>query len=98
MLAADYFAGPLIQFPITFIFPVALAAWHRNFRWALFFAVGQPVARFAFNLLWDAPWSTPVAVVNLVIRVAVLCGFAWLVMHTARQRHRISALERLLPV
>ncbi len=42
-LAADYFTGPTIQFPITFIFPVALAAWHRGLRWGLFFAVSQPV-------------------------------------------------------
>lgn len=97
-LAVDLFAGPTIQFPIAFIFPVALAAWHRGFRWAFFFAVGQPVARFASYLYEDAPWSLSVAVVNLLIRVAVLCGFAWLVTHTVRQRRRIAALEGLLPV
>ena len=39
-----------------------------------------------------------VSVINLLIRVAVLCTFAWLVTYTVRQRHRIAALEGLLPV
>jgi hypothetical protein len=97
-LTADYYAGPTIQFPIAFIFPVALASWHRGIRWGLFFAVCQPVSRFAFNLYWDAPWPMTVAAINLLIRVVVLCAFAWLVAYTVRQRHRIAALERLLPV
>jgi hypothetical protein len=97
-LAADYYAGPTIQFPIAFIFPVALAAWHGGIRWGLFFALCQPVARFAFNLYWDAPWPMMVSIVNLLIRIAVLCSFAWLVAYTVRQRRRIAALEGLLPV
>ena len=97
-LTVDYFAGLTIQFPITFIFPVALAAWHRGFRWGLFFALGQPVARFAFYLYGDAPWSMTVSVINLLIRIAVLCAFAWLVTCTVGQRRRIAALEGLLPV
>jgi hypothetical protein len=97
-LAGDYAAGPTIQFPIAFIFPVALAAWHRGVRWGLVFAVAQPVVRFSFNFYWDALWSLPIAGINLLIRVSVLCAFACLVAHAARQRRRITALEGLLPV
>lgn len=97
-LAVDLMVGPIIQFPIAFIFPVALAAWHRGLRWAALFAVGQPLARFFFNFYWDAPWSMGEASINLLIRVAVLCGFAGLVTHTVRQKHHIAVLERLLPV
>jgi hypothetical protein len=97
-LAVDYVAGPTIQFPITFVFPVALAAWHRGFRWSMGLAVAQPLVRFSFHLAWDPPWALSVSVVNLLIRIIVLCGFAWLVAHTVWQRHRIAALERLLPV
>ena len=97
-LAVDYFTGTAIQFPIAFIFPVALAAWHRGFRWGLFFAVSQPAVHFAFVFFEVAPWSMMVSVINLLIRIAVLCAFAWLVAYTVRQRHRIAALEGLLPV
>jgi hypothetical protein len=97
-LAGDFFAGPAIQFPIAFIFPVALAAWHRGFRWGVLFAVGQSVARFAFNFYWTALWSVSVAGINLLIRLSVLCAFAYLVAHMARQRRHIAALEGLLPV
>jgi hypothetical protein len=97
-LTADYYAGPTIQFPIAFIFPVALAAWNRGLRWGLFFAVSQPVVRFAFSFFHDVPWPMTVSVINLLIRVAVLSTFAWLVAYTVRQRHRIAALEGLLPV
>lgn len=97
-LALDYFTVMAIQFPITFIFPVALAAWHRGFRWGLFFAVSQPAVHFTFAFFEGAPWSMTVSVINLLIRVAVLCAFAWLVAYTVRQRHRVVALEGLLPV
>ncbi len=97
-LVLDYLAGPTIQFPIIFVFPVALAAWHRGFRWSMFLAVVQPLVRFAFYLTWEAPWSLSVSIVNLLIRVVVLCGFAWLVTNAVWQKRRIAALEGLLPV
>jgi hypothetical protein len=97
-LTVDFFAGPDIQFPVAFIFPVALAAWHRGLGWGLGLAIGQPLVRFSFNFFWEPPWSIPDTVANTLIRAAVLCAFAWLVAHTARQSHHIAALERLLPV
>jgi len=69
-----------------------------GFRWGLFFAVSQPAVHFAFVFFEVAPWSMMVSVINLLIRIAVLCAFAWLVAYTVRQRHRIAALEGLLPV
>ena len=97
-LISDYLAGPDIQFPITFVFPVALAAWYRGFRWSMCLAVAQPLVRFTFTLAWNDPWSASVSTVNLFIRVAVLCGFAWLVTNAVWQKRRIAALEGLLPV
>ena len=97
-LAVDFLAGPTIQFPITFVFPVALAAWHRGPRWSLALAIAQPLIRFSFNWVWESPWVLSISLVNLLIRVIVLCGFSWLVTHTVWQRHRIAALERLLPI
>lgn len=90
--------GPTISFPIAFIFPVALAAWHRGFRWGIVFAIGQPLLRLSLNWFREIPWSYSVSLLNCLIRVAVLCGFAWLVAQTVLQRRRIAVLERLLPV
>jgi len=97
-LVVDFVTGPDIQFPVAAIVSVALAAWHRGFRWALPFALGQPAVLFVFNFFWDVPWHLSLAVVNLLIRMVVLCGFAWFAAVTALQRRRISALERLLCV
>lgn len=30
VVAGDYLTGPFIEFPILFIFPVALAAWYNG--------------------------------------------------------------------
>jgi hypothetical protein len=97
-VAVDFLAGPEVQFPIAFVFPVALAAWHRGFHWAAWFAVFQPAARFAFHFVWEDTWLLHLSSANLLIRVTVLSGFAWLVAHAARQRRHIQKLERLLPV
>jgi hypothetical protein len=98
LLTVDFLSGPAIQFPVVFIFPVALAAWHRRVGWALGFAVGQSAIRFCFHYYWDTPWSFLLSAVNALICVVVLCGFAWLVWYVTRQRHHIATLERLLPV
>jgi hypothetical protein len=98
VLVVDYITGPDIQFPVAAILPVALAAWHRGVRWALPFALGQPVAHFACNFFWDTSWSTAPLVANLLIRVAVLGGFSWVVAFAAEQKRRVSILERLLCV
>jgi hypothetical protein len=98
VLVIDFAAGPEIQFPIAFVFPVALAAWHRGFLWGAIFAVAQPLVRFGFHYVWESSWPVHMSGINLLVRVAVLCGSAWLVAHTARQRRHIKKLERLLPV
>jgi hypothetical protein len=97
-LFLDFITSPTIQFPITLVFPVALAAWNRGIRWGMFFAIVPPVTHFVFSFFEDAPWSMLISATNLVIRLMVLCGFAYLVAHTGRQRLRIQSLERLLPV
>gem|GEM_PF-2572824 len=32
LLIADYFSGPFIQFPITYLIPVALSSWYKGRR------------------------------------------------------------------
>lgn len=97
-LALDLTFGPAVSFPVAFVFPVALAAWHRGFRWGIFFAIGQPLLRLGLDFFRETPWSDSVSLLNCVIRAAVLCVFAWLVAQTVQQRRHIAALERLLPI
>jgi hypothetical protein len=54
--------------------------------------------RFGFHFFWETPESMHMSVINLLVRVVVLCGFAWLVAQTARQSGRIKKLETLLPI
>jgi hypothetical protein len=100
---ADYYSGPYIQFPITYLIPVALASWYNGRWWGLVFAVVLPLVRFGFNLAaWTIPWTTAEASINALIRIAVLSSFALIIDRTAIQTRALSKhvemLEGLLPI
>jgi hypothetical protein len=101
-LGVDYRLGPFIQFPIVYLIPVSLAAWHSSRTLALTLAIVLPLGRLYFITLWDPPWTLVEAGVNAVIRMSVLASFAWLVARTADQNQRLSSdvsiLSGLLPV
>lgn len=101
-LAVDYRLGPFIQFPIVYLIPVSLAAWHGSRTLALALAIVLPLVRLYFITLWDPPWTLMASSVNAVIRMSVLASFAWLVARTAAQTRRLSSevsiLSGLLPV
>ena len=103
LLVADYFTGPFIQFPITYLVPIALVAWFNGRGWGLLFALVMPLVRFGFNMaLWQAPWTAADAGINALIRIGVLSAFAVLVDRTARQTRqlekRVDVLEGMLPI
>lgn len=103
LVAADFFAGPFLQFPITFLIPVALASWFNGRWYGLAFAVVMPMIRFYFvTQVWAVPWTIVEASVNAVIRVVVLSLFALLIDKTARQtsqlQKEVGLLEGLLPI
>lgn len=103
LLIADYFAGPFIQFPISYLIPVAFLSWFNGRRWGLIFAVLMPLVRFYFNVaLWTIPWTITEASINAVIRIMVLTSFALIIDRTAIQTRelsrRVSLLEGLLPI
>lgn len=98
----DIETGPYVQFPIVFVIPVTLAAWHLG-RWTgIGFAVGLVLARLCIVLGVESghepAWS---AVVNAAIRLFVLVGLA---VVTEVQRHRrelaerVRVLEGILPI
>lgn len=101
-LAIDYALGPFIQFPIVYLVPVSLAAWHSGRKLGLTLAVILPLCRLYFITLWDPPWTFLESAVNAAIRITVLASFAWLVDRTASQTRRLSSevllLTGMLPV
>jgi len=101
-VAADYFSGPVIQFPILFLIPIAGAAWYVSRRFAVGFAVLMPGCRLLFYVLWATPWSFPEELVNALIIMAVLVCAAGLIARTARQTkelaREVQVLTGLLPI
>jgi hypothetical protein len=103
LLLIDYFSGPFIQFPISYLIPVALAAWYNGRWWGLSLAVTMPLVRLYFNIdLWTVPWTMFEAVFNTLIKMAVLASFALIIDRNARQTNKlnreVNLLEGLLPV
>lgn len=103
LLIADYFAGPFIQFPISYLIPVAYLSWFNGRRWGLIFAIFMPLVRFYFNVaLWTVPWTITEASINALIRIVVLSSFALIIDRTAIQTRKlsrqVSLLEGLLPI
>lgn len=101
-LALDIATGPYIQFPITFIIPVSLAAWHLG-RWAgIGFAVVLVAARLGLAVTVDAATIPhPAAVINALIRLVMLVGLA-IATETLQHRRalaaRVCVLEGILPI
>ncbi len=103
LLIADYFAGPFIQFPITYLIPISLASWYLGRTWGLAISIAMPLVRFLFNIaLWTIPWTIVEASVNCFIRIIVFSLFAILVDRTAKQTSalsdEVSMLSGLLPI
>jgi len=99
----DYFSGPFIQFPVTYLIPVALASWYNGKGWGLAYAILLPLVRWGFNnVAWTIPWSITEASVNALIRIAVLSSFALVIDRTSTQTRILSKhvqmLEGLLPI
>ena len=103
LLIADYFSGPFIQFPVSYLIPVAFISWFKGRRWGLIFAILMPLVRFYFNIaLWTIPWTVTEASINALIRIVVLSSFALITDRTAIQTRKlsrqVSLLEGLLPI
>lgn len=103
LLAADFFTGPFILFPLTFVLPVSLAGWFLG-RWpAVVIAVALTSLRFVLVLGWGVPeFSLTIATINAGIRLVVFVGLGLLVDKLARQHRelarRVRILEGLLPI
>src|SRR5580658_7410850 len=74
VLFLDYITGPYVFFPITFVFPVALMAWHRPCSWAILLAAFLCTVRqvMAIEWLYQAPYDLSVVLINTFIYASVL--------------------------
>ncbi|MBI5380860.1 MAG: hypothetical protein HZA31_03055 [Opitutae bacterium] len=99
LLALDVLTGPTIQFPIAYLLPVGLAAWHVRRYWAGSLAMSLPLGRFGIVWLIEAS-SAPLwaAVINLLIRVAVLLVLSEFVWRYRRAAREVKVLSGLLPI
>jgi hypothetical protein len=103
LIIVDYFSGPFIQFPITYLIPVALASWYNGKWFGAAFAVLLPLVRLYYNLeLWTIPWTFVEAGLNCIIRITVFLAFALIIDRTAIQTRvltkEVNMLEGLLPI
>jgi hypothetical protein len=101
-LGLDIATGPYIQFPILFVIPVILAAWHLG-QWAgIGFAIVLVAARLVLATTVDAgtvPYLA--AVINGLIRLVVLVGLAVAaeaLQHRRTLSARVQVLEGILPI
>jgi hypothetical protein len=100
-LFLDYATGPVIQFPLIFIFPVMLAGWFNGKWWGLGFAVVLSLCRFYFSMIWEPQfefYTTTGGLINLGIRLVTLSVLALLMDKMAQQTREIRVLKGLLPV
>jgi hypothetical protein len=102
VLAIDYITGRHIQFPITYVLPVGMAAWLEQKPAAYAMAILLPFMRVGFHLPWHETQSFSVAVVNAFIAVSALILYAYLVDRIAWQtkalEKKVRVLEGILPI
>jgi len=97
-LILDFISGPRVQFPVTFVIPVILAAWNGKLRWAFGFAIVLGIARLAFYEIWGAEWPSLPSLTNTAIRIAVLAIVAFFVFRYRVAEQRVQTLQGLLPI
>jgi len=102
VLAIDFVTGPIVQFPIAYVIPVALAAWFSGLFWGLLYAIVLPLVRLLFSTIWVLPWAMTEASINCAIRMIVLALLAFLVDRIRRDRQKlqkkVATLEGFLPI
>jgi hypothetical protein len=95
----DIVAGPDVRFPITYVVPVALAAWHLRRKLAFVLALALPGIRFLFGHLLREPLeSLTFLFINALIRCAMLMIIAILVSRHRATLAELRVLKGMLPV
>lgn len=103
ILIGDYFAGPFIQFPVTYIIPIAFVSWYNGRSWGFVFTVTMSLVRLYFNIfLWTIPWTYLEAGLNFTVSISVFALFATLFAKIAENNRvlaeKVDVLSGLLPI
>ena len=98
ILLIDYATGPFIQFPILFVIPVALGTATHGRRVGYALAVLLPLIRLSFFLEWALPSTWTLELIDTLVDVIILAGFAALINQVVRQQRNIRILEGMLPI
>lgn len=92
----DHVSGPILQFPILFIVPVTLAAWHGGLKWGLSLSLVLPLFRIVSYSLNAPSWPIGVTVSNALIRMLTLAIMAFFASVAAEKSREVRQLRRLL--
>ncbi len=102
VLALDYVTGPYIEFPIFYLCPIALAAWHTGMKYGFGLSVALPLIRAAFDPHWDVPWTYVETAINTVDSISVFLLFSFLIARVAKQTQKLErdvrVLEGIMPI
>lgn len=103
LLAVDFYTGPHIRCPITFLIPIGLAAWFLSSWIAIGLGVVLTIVQFTLRYELSGSHATlGVEIINALIRLAVLVAAA-ITMGRLRTLHdvllsRIEVLVGVLPI
>lgn len=98
ILAMDYAIGPNIAIAYLFLVPVALAAHYSGRLWGIGLALVLPLSQLSFHFGWRGAASIEDSLANMIIRILVLGGTAWLIDIVRRQAEEIKILRGILPI
>ena len=98
IMALEYYSGPFVQFAILLVFPVTIATALHGLRVGIALAVGLPLFRLSFFLVWPMPSSLGVAVADALSDVVILGVTAALIDRMVRQEVELRVLQGLLPI
>ncbi len=94
LLGLDFITRPYLGLSMTFLIPVALAAWFSGKAWGVLLGIALPLLHASFFLIRATPQTTLQIAVNAAIPILVLSSFALL----SKTHQREAMTERLLPV
>lgn len=98
LVGLDYLSGPFLQFPILFVLPVTLATWKDGRTWGIATAILMPMARLGFSVHWGHESSFLLVLLDHLVDVLILVGFALLAHRFVLQERKIRVLQGLLPI
>jgi hypothetical protein len=98
ILLLDLVTNRSLMFPILFVLPVATCAWFSNARVAYSLAVLLPLSRMGVVIFVEHSASPTFAIINALIRIAVLVMVAYFVDRIVRQNREIKQLKGILPI